>query len=149
MEKIIPQETYKFIEAKLHNRDKMRKEIEIWRLSVKYPENKQIVPGAGYISDPTANQAVKLANPPRHIRECEKWLELIDRTEAFCRSRHNRIFDIWYGKERQTVTRAYTRSGISKIAFKRNRNNAVYFLLVRAVNAGLCDFNIENENAAF
>lgn len=138
MERIIPTETYKLIEAKLHNRDEIEFKIEKWRLSVKHPENKQYVRGKGYISDPTANQAIKFSDPPEYIKDCEKWIELIDMTRDYCQKHGNRIFDIWYGKEKQSVTRAYTRSGMSKPAFKRNRNNAVYFLLVRAINAGLC-----------
>ena len=57
IESIIPPETYKFIEAKLHNRKLIQFEIDEWELSVKYPENRQLIQGAGYISDPTANQA--------------------------------------------------------------------------------------------
>lgn len=143
MERIIPPETYRFIEGKLHNRKLIEFEIEQWELSIKHPENKQSVPGAGYISDPTANQAIKLANLPKYIGDCIKWLELIDKTEEFCRRRKNRIFDIWYGKERQTVTRAYTRNGLSKMRFKRNRDSAVSFLLFRAMAAGLCTLNEE------
>jgi hypothetical protein len=137
MNRIIPQETYKFIEGKLHSYEQTKFEIEEWRLSVKYPENKQAVPGVGYISDPTANQAVRFAEPPKHIRDCEKWVELIDKTREYCRQHRNKVFDVWYGKQRQTVTQAYTKSGIRKKTFEKNRNSAVYFLLIRAINAGL------------
>ena len=141
MERVIPPETYKFIESKLHNRAGIQWEIENWRLSVKYPENKQIIPGAGYIGDPTANQAVKLANPPRHIKNCEKWLELIDKTKEYCRKNKNGVFDIWYGQEHQTATRAYTRNGIRKKTFQKNRDKAVSFLLFRAIDEGLCSLH--------
>ena len=137
MNKIIPPETYKFIEAKLHGYSEITRQIEEWRLSVKYPGHKQTVPGAGYISDPTANQAVKLADPPEYIKNCEKWLELIELTQSYCRQNRNRIFDIWYGQGRQTVIRACAKNNISEKAFKRNRNSAVYFLFIRAMDAGL------------
>ena len=141
MFRIIPPETYKFIEAKLHDYDEIKRRIEEWELSVRHPENKQIISGVGYISDPTANQAVKLAEPPKYIRELIKWRELIEQTQKFCRQRENRIFDIWYGKGRQTATRAYTQGGIRKKTFEKNRDSAVYFLLIRAINSGLCKLN--------
>ena len=138
VERIIRPETYKFIESQLHNYAEIERQVKEWRLSVKYPETKQATPNTGYISDPTANQAIKLAEPPKHIRDLIKWLELIDKTRLFCHQRGNRIFDIWYGKERQSATRAYTRGGIRKKTFEKNRDNAVYFLFARALNAGLC-----------
>ena len=145
MERIIPPETYRYIEGKLHNRKQIQFEIEEWELSVRHPENKQAIQGVGYISDPTANQAIRLANKPDYIKRLEKWLDLINKTERFCRQRGNRIFDVWYGKEQQTVTRAYTRNGIRKNTFQNNRDKAVQFLLFRAIDAGLCSFNV-NKN---
>ena len=150
MMRIIPSETYRFIESKLHGYAEIKREIEEWELSVIYPENRQLIPGTGYISDPTANQAIRLANRPEYIINLQKWVDLIDKTREFCRRRKNRIFDVWYGKERQTATRAYTRNGISKLTFKKNRNGAVYFLLIQSMNAGLCKLynNTKDENAA-
>ena len=141
--KIIPPETYKFIEAKLHSYDSIRDTIEEWELSVKYPENRQKLRGVGYISDPTANIAIKLAEPPRYIRELKKWLELIEQTRVFCERHDNSVFDIWYGKGRQSVTRAYTRNGIRKKTFEKNRSSAVSYLLFRAIDEGLCRLKAE------
>jgi len=138
MERIIPPETYRFIEKKLHNRKLIEFEIEEWELSVKYPENKQAIRGVGYISDPTANHAIRLLNKPEHIKRLEKWANLIEQTERFCRQRGNRIFDIWYGQEWQMAVQAYTRNGIRKKTFENNRDKAVHFLLFRAIDAGLC-----------
>ena len=138
MERIIPKETIKFIEGKLHSRDKIQQEIDDWRLSVKYPANRQLVPNAGYISDPTANLAIKFADPPPRIRECEKWVELIDQTMEYCRQNKNRVFEIWYGKKRQTAMQAHTKSGMRKNTFYQNRCSAVSYLLFRAIDAGLC-----------
>ena len=147
MDRIIPPETYKFIESKLHNRKLIRFEIDEWELSVKYPENKQYVHGTGYISDPTANLAIKLSNPPQYIQDCQKWLELIDETERFCRKTQKKnIFDIWYGQECQTVTRAYTRNGIRKKTFEENRYSAVSFLLLRAIDEGLCSLHNDKKD---
>ena len=150
MERIIPSETYRFIEAKLHGYEKINRKIEEWELSVRHPENKQTISGAGYISDPTANQAIKLANPPGHIRKFMKWRVLIEQTQIFCRKRQKKsIFDIWYGQGWQTATQAYTRNGISKLTFKKNRDSAVSFLLFRAIDAGLCClYNEKDKNSA-
>ena len=151
VERVIPPETYRFIEALLHNRDSIQREIDDWRLSVRYPENKQVIPGAGYISDPTSNQAIKFADAPHHIKDCEKWVELIDITKEYCRQNQKKnIFDIWYGQERQTVIRAYTRNGVSRLTFKKYRYSAVSFLLFRAIDEGLCSLhnNNKDKNAA-
>jgi len=116
---------------------------------VQCPENKQAIPGSGYISDPTANQAIKLANPPKYIRNYMKWLELIDETERFCRKRNSRIFDIWYGQGFQTAVHAYTTNGIKKNTFQKNRDSAVGYLLIRAMSAGLCTLSEnKDKNAA-
>ena len=150
MMRIIPKETQDFIEDKLHGYAEIERKIEEWELSVKYPENKQTAPGAGYIGDPTANQAVKLASPPDYICELIKWRELIDETREFCRQRGNKIFDIWYGQKRQRAIQAYTKNDIHKKTFERNCYKAISFLLFRAMDAGLCGLynNETDKNAA-
>ena len=84
MKRVIPDSTYKLIEAKLHNRQSIADEIDKWRFDIQYPETKQVVGSAGYISDPTANQAIKMSSPPKRIRDAMKWLGLIDNTREFC-----------------------------------------------------------------
>ena len=150
MERIIPDKTYKFIEGKLHNKKQIQFEIEMWEWSIRCPENKQLIQGAGFISDPTANLAIKLASPPPYIQKQKKWLELIEQTEKYCRGRKNKIFEIWYNKEEyQTKTQAYTRGGVSKERFRRNRESAVHYLGFRAIDAGLLRLhNEEDRNAA-
>ena len=150
MKRFFSKETYQFIEAKLHSYEENKRRIEEWELSVRYPERKQSVPGAGYISDPTANQAIKLVDPPKHIRRLMRWQRLIEKTQEYCRQNQNNIFDIWYGKPRQTITQAFTKNGIEKKTFENRRDSAVYFLLFHAIDAGLCRLNntIKEDNAA-
>jgi hypothetical protein len=151
MEKIIPPETYDFIEYQLHNRAEIQRTIDDWRLSVLHPEDNDMIPGSGYVSDPTANQAVKLANPPKHIRECEKWLDLINRTHEYCRQNQNKIFEVWYDKPKQSNLKAMLDADIRGInTLKSMRDKAVYFLLTRALESGLCRLkNNEVINAAY
>lgn len=139
MEGIIPLETRKLIEKKLHNYKDIKRRIEDWQLSVMHPENKQSVPGAGYISDPTANQAIKLADPPAYIRELIKWHDLIEQTQEYCKQRGNKVFEIWYEKPRQSVSKASIKAEIKGSNTLRSmRDKAVQYLFIRALAAGLC-----------
>jgi hypothetical protein len=146
MESIIPPETRKLIESKLYRYKDIKHRIEDWQLSVIYPENKQSVPSAGYISNPTANKAIKLADPPTYILELIKWLELIEQTQEFCKQRGNKVFEIWYDKPKQSVSKARIKAGIKGPNTLRNmRDKAVQYLFIRALESGLCTLNVNDE----
>ena len=148
MKSIIPLKTYKFIESKLHKHAEIQREIEDWRLSVIYPEDKPMINGSGNISDPTANQAVKLADPPEYIKNCEKWLELIKGTHEYCRNNKNKVFEVWYDNPKQSILKAMLSADIKGVnTLKNMRDKAVYFLFVRALEAGLCRLNSTDQNA--
>ena len=153
--KIISKNTFKFIEAKLHNYKQIQAEIAEWKQEVTASGGgqKEHIPNAGYISDPTANKVMRLENPPQHIREAMGWVEVIDKTVLFAkRQKSYNIYVIWYEKghsqspynRRMTVTYAYTRLGMPERTFKAKRWNIVNYAGVKALEKGLIKKLYEN-----
>ncbi len=88
---LLSREMYKQIEGKLHNRFRMREEVAVW-----YAERDDTLPADAILSrkmqdvsggqtnsraDATASTAIKRAQPPKHIREAQRWLCVIDLVE--------------------------------------------------------------------
>lgn len=139
MSNIIPRHVYRAVESRLHTYDETVKEVEQWRLSVQSaPPHEEQIHGKGYHADPTARAGINLACPPKNIADDIKWIELIDDARDYCRrTGKERLFEVWYGQPRQSVTAAARKIPAHMNTVINWRNDVVTYVAVRALNLNL------------
>ncbi len=92
----LPRAVFRYIEHELYNYDKTRQEIEDLRETIiEKPPAREVVPGVGRVSDPTARKAIKLLTSTTLAR-MSRTVAAIDRALARLTDEHRRLFDLKY-----------------------------------------------------
>ncbi len=92
----LPRAVFRYIEHELYNYDKTRQEIEDLRETIiEMPPAREVVPGVGHVSDPTARKAIKLLTSTTLAR-MSRTVAAIDRALARLADEHRRLFDLKY-----------------------------------------------------
>ena len=133
--------TIKYIEAKLRSREQIEETISQWERNIisSGGGTRDNIPNVGFFSDPTANKALKLTNPPPYIREALGWIEVIDKTIEYAKKHnsYNLYFVFYENSRRQTATAAYTHLGMPERTFRDKRGKIVNYAGVKALEKGL------------
>lgn len=126
---------FRYIEHELYNYDETKREIEELREDIieKAPL-KEVVPGTGFISDPTARKAIKLVTSTA-IARMERTVRAIDRALARLSDEHRQLFDLKY---RQCLSwqKICDEMPVSERTYFRLRRELVYMV---AVEMGLAE----------
>lgn len=145
MANIIPRETYRTIEYRLHTYELMKIRIKEWEASIHSQDKTSKVPqGKGFYSDPTAMTVIKLLNPPKDIREDMCWVHLIEQARCYfvdCNKSKESLFEVWYGNSHRSIISAMRKIPCSsKTTFYAMKDELVYWIMGRAVQHKLIEF---------
>lgn len=92
-------DTFRFIERQLYNYDETKRRIEELRDTLTCdasPAVREMVPGAGYISDPTANKAIRAVMSSPVLYRMETNIRSIDASLRRLTDGHRKVFYLKY-----------------------------------------------------
>lgn len=123
-------DTFRFIERQLYNYDETKRRIEELRDTLSYdasPTVREMVPGAGYISDPTANKAIRAVMSSPVLYRMETNIRSIDAALRRLTDSHRQLFHLKYQLD-LPVPMVCMRLPISTSGFYKLRRQLIYMV---------------------
>ena len=133
----------KKIESHIRNYHRYMDEIAEWREAAAAgpPKDARSRKSGKRRSDPTASAAVRLASPPKHVRDMELWMEAVDAVRRrYEREDKGRLFDAWYWKPPRSVRAVALSIGVSEKQFYNWLNEIVIHVALLAAQKGIFIF---------
>ena len=129
----------KHIEQRIREYHQMKAAVAEWRDGVirgsRMPDARTRKTTA---ADPTASKAIRLANPPKHIREYQAWIDAIDVVRVKLQgSQEDCLFDKWYWAKRVSPDRVTLSLHISRATLFNWRCEVALRVAIQAEKRGV------------